>query len=319
MPSPYERHRPVAVVARSPTLVQSSAASLDFPMPAGPRTVKSRQLRSSTVRSKAWERSSSSSSLPTMGACRRRATPGASWSISSTRRRPISSRLPLTGMRSSGPPEIACEHLARVDADPALEPQLREGGLHLLGRAYRPEGVVLVRDRHPEDRHHLVADELLDRSAMALDDRPHRVEEAGLHPPVRLGVSRCEPRRVDEVAKEDCYGLTNLPPAHAPSLRRSREAEQDRQVTHCYLVTQRSTPKAMLTVVRYSLMWSSSTTALMETTSAPWMSRTVFAASRTAASAALAKLSDDRPMTVMTFAISAMSAPSSVDGWTISD
>src|SRR5918995_3097682 len=62
----------------------------------------------------------------------------------------------------------------------------------------------------------------------------------------------------------------------------------------------------MSTVVRYSLMRSFSTTALIEVTCAPWMPRTVFAASATAASAALAKLSGDEPMTVMTLAIPAI-------------
>src|SRR5919198_205008 len=67
----------------------------------------------------------------------------------------------------------------------------------------------------------------------------------------------------------------------------------------------RSTPNAMLTVVRHSLMRSFSTTALIVTTSAPVIPRSVFAASCTAASAALAKLSGDEPMIVITFAISA--------------
>ena len=47
-------------------------------------------------------------------------------------------------------------------------------------------------------------------------------------------------------------------------------------------------------------MRSPSTRALIETTSAPVMPRTVFAASCTAASAALAKLSGDEPMIVIT-------------------
>src|SRR5919204_2719133 len=67
----------------------------------------------------------------------------------------------------------------------------------------------------------------------------------------------------------------------------------------------RSTAKAMFTVVRYSLMRSFSTTALIVTTSAPEMPRSVFAASCTAASAALAKLSGDEPMIVITLATSA--------------
>src|SRR6266542_438053 len=62
-------------------------------------------------------------------------------------------------------------------------------------------------------------------------------------------------------------------------------------------------------VVRYSLMRSFSTTALIVTTSAPLMPRSVFAASCTAASAALAKLSGDEPMIVITFATSDTCSP----------
>jgi hypothetical protein len=53
-------------------------------------------------------------------------------------------------------------------------------------------------------------------------------------------------------------------------------------------------------------MRSFSTTALIETTWAPEIPRSVLAASCTAASAALAKLSGDEPMIVTTLAMSDM-------------
>src|ERR687887_851267 len=65
----------------------------------------------------------------------------------------------------------------------------------------------------------------------------------------------------------------------------------------------------MFTVVRYSVMRSFWTTALIETTSAPVIPRSVFAASDTAEAAASAKPSLDEPMIVTTFATSAISAP----------
>src|ERR671939_1175325 len=65
----------------------------------------------------------------------------------------------------------------------------------------------------------------------------------------------------------------------------------------------------MFTVVRYSVMRSFSTRALIETTSAPVIPRSVLAASDTAAAAASAKPSVDEPMIVTTFATSAISAP----------
>jgi hypothetical protein len=65
----------------------------------------------------------------------------------------------------------AGHHLARVDSDPQREAgavlghhlQHREAGAH------GPLRIVLVGDRRPEDAHHVVADELVDRPAEALD------------------------------------------------------------------------------------------------------------------------------------------------------
>ena len=60
-----------------------------------------------------------------------------------------------------------------------------------------------MHDRHSEDRHHLVADELFDRAAVLLDDVAHPLEETHLHASVCLRVPFREPGRVDEIAKED--------------------------------------------------------------------------------------------------------------------
>ncbi len=72
------------------------------------------------------------------------------------------------------------------------------------------------------------------------------------------------------------------------------------------VVSVRSTAKAMLTVVRYMVIRSPSTSQLMLTTSAPVMPRIVFAASATATCAAWAKLSGELPMMVTTLATSLM-------------
>ena len=65
----------------------------------------------------------------------------------------------------------ARDDLPGVDADPHLEPEGRDGVAHLEGRAYRSQGVVLVDLRDTEDCHRCVADELLHRAAVALEDR----------------------------------------------------------------------------------------------------------------------------------------------------
>ena len=70
----------------------------------------------------------------------------------------------------------ACEHLAGVDSDPALDAELRERIPHLDCRSARAQRIVLVRDRHAEHRHHRVADGLLHRAAVRLDDSAHPLE-----------------------------------------------------------------------------------------------------------------------------------------------
>ena len=76
---------------------------------------------------------------------------------------------------------LAGDDLAGVDAGAdrhrdavvalELDVQRVEPGAHVERRADGPQGVVLVRLRHPEHGHDGVADELLDRPAVALDGR----------------------------------------------------------------------------------------------------------------------------------------------------
>ena len=70
--------------------------------------------------------------------------------------------------------------------------------------AHRALGVVLVRDRCAPDGHHRVADELLERAAVALDDLTSDVEVAGQELARVLRVPRlggC--READQVGEED--------------------------------------------------------------------------------------------------------------------
>ena len=95
-------------------------------------------------------------------------------------------------------------HLARADAgmhrrqqDPAAIPVPAHEVLpHGERRANRSLGVVLVRDRHPEDRHEPVALHVGDRPAERLDDDDelvHRRPQEGVD---LLGVERLRERRV---------------------------------------------------------------------------------------------------------------------------
>ena len=121
----------------------------------------------------------------------------------------VTRREPLLGAR---------DHLAAADADPPLDAELGQGQLHLRRRLQRAHGIVLVHGRQPEDRHHGVADELLDDAAVALDDRLHPLEVAREQRAERLRVERlAERRRADDVAEEHGHDLPLLapPPVHS--------------------------------------------------------------------------------------------------------
>ena len=82
-----------------------------------------------------------------------------------------------------------------------------EGGYgfdQLQARPDRALRVVLVRDGHAPDRHHRVADELLDRAAVALDDQAGFLEVAGEQLSDLLGVAALgQGGEPDEVTEDD--------------------------------------------------------------------------------------------------------------------
>ena len=103
-------------------------------------------------------------------------------------------------------------HLAGVHTDPAPNREFRQRIAHLDRRPAGPQRVVLMRRRHPEDRHHGIADELLHRAAVGLDDCLHPLEVAGEQDPQCLGIrllAQCS--RADQVAEENGDGLPLLP------------------------------------------------------------------------------------------------------------
>ena len=60
----------------------------------------------------------------------------------------------------------------------ACDAQLGQGLPQLDGSPHRSQRVVLVHERNAEDSHDGVADELLHRAAVMLDDRLHALEVA---------------------------------------------------------------------------------------------------------------------------------------------
>jgi hypothetical protein len=108
----------------------------------------------------------------------------------------------------------AGDDFAGADARPRLElspvvalqidVERREPEPHLARRPHRPELVVFVGEREAEDGHHGVADELLDRAAVSLQHRAHRLVPACHHAAERFRVEPlAERRRLDQVAEED--------------------------------------------------------------------------------------------------------------------
>jgi hypothetical protein len=98
--------------------------------------------------------------------------------------------------------------LAAVDADPRLQSQLRQCFTHLERRTHRPQRIVFMRYGNPEDRHHRIADELVDGTAVRFDDRFHPFEEVCEQRARRLGVDRLsECRRTDDIAEHHRHDL----------------------------------------------------------------------------------------------------------------
>ena len=159
-----------------------------------------------------------------LSTCRRRArTRSTRWPRGGSPRRPAPARRRDRLEPGGGVDEVARDHalvggpdghrgLTGEDAGPRLDPGPRRGhGLdELEGRPDGALGVVLEGDRRAPDRHHRVADELLDRAAVAADHLAREVEVAAERVPDVLGVAFLgEGREPDEVGEQD---------RHEPSL-----------------------------------------------------------------------------------------------------
>ena len=87
-----------------------------------------------------------------------------------------------------------------------------EGRPHLGGGAHRPQRVVLVDARNAEDRHDGVADELLDRAAVALEGRSCIAAKYRDIDRASASGSICSPsvRRARHVGEDDGDDLADL-------------------------------------------------------------------------------------------------------------
>ena len=106
--------------------------------------------------------------------------------------------------------EAAGDHLAAGDADMRVQRTRRafaracELGVDVERGARRPERIVVMRHRRPEQRHNGVADVLVDRAAVADDDAVDERREARHEVAHLLGIERLRKRReVAEVGEQD--------------------------------------------------------------------------------------------------------------------
>ena len=121
------------------------------------------------------------------------------------------------------------DDLAGVDADARLEPELVHVVAQLDGGAHGPQRVVLRRNRDPEDGHDRVADELLDRAAVALEHRAGGLVVAVHQRAERFRVGavadRGRPRQVAEEHGDDFAHLARL--RHGAELRTAHRTEAE--------------------------------------------------------------------------------------------
>jgi hypothetical protein len=142
-------------------------------------------------------------------------------------------------------PRLESHHrLARVDSDPHLERERGVCRVQLLDRLeqaktgpHRPLGVVLVRDRRAEHRHHGVADELLDRAAEPLELLPQPPVIRPDPRPHVLGIDSVRSRReADQVAEQDGDDFPLLPGRRCLGQRRAAE-RTERELSRQLLAT----------------------------------------------------------------------------------
>ena len=89
--------------------------------------------------------------------------------------------------------------------------------------------VVLMHDRDPKDPHHRIADEVLDRPAMALDHVDHALEPPLHRPAQRLGVHPLSKRsRPHDVREDHCHDLAPLVTGPRRRHRRSTRGAKPR-------------------------------------------------------------------------------------------
>ena len=127
----------------------------------------------------------------------------------------------ISGHKALSTGRVSCDHLTRVHTDPDLDPnavialQFDVQRLQRLAHAARcpnrADGIVLVRARDAEDRHHRITDELLHRAAVRMDHELHLIEEATHHATESLRIQALsECGRAGYVGEQDRHDFSHL-------------------------------------------------------------------------------------------------------------
>ena len=130
----------------------------------------------------------------------------------------------LAGDQEVAPGARAGDDEAGVDPDPqrhlhvAPLGQARQARAHHQRGPHRPLGIVLVRGRDAEHRHHRVADELLDRAAVGLGRPRELVVEIAQEAAQRLGIH----------ARRELGGSGQVGEEHGRELALGRLADSER-------------------------------------------------------------------------------------------
>ena len=155
------------------------------------------------------------------------------------RRRPLQPRRRVHHItRDKGLPELRPSperhhRLARIDTDPHLQRKSRTVLVQLADRLQDPQasphrslGVVLVRHRRPEHRHHRIPDELLHRPTVPLQHPPHLLVVRPQPRPHVLGIRLLRrSREADQVAEQHRHDFPLLQRRRRRGLRKRRRAE----------------------------------------------------------------------------------------------
>jgi hypothetical protein len=127
----------------------------------------------------------------------------------------------VAGHQALAARRIAGDDLARVHTDPRREPdavvafevvvQRLERLPHVVRCPNGSQRIVFVELRDPEHRHHGVADELLDRTAVPFDHGRHLIEVSAHDTAERFGIEAfAEGRRAGDIGEHDRHDLADL-------------------------------------------------------------------------------------------------------------